>query len=271
MTNNLHRIVSFVRREMTTSKPTGEVVRFELRHLPVGSKRGHEVLTVNVPEKTDSEWYEHTGAEIVASAENDAEGIASGPQRYVITVFRDKNPEKSQGRIALMIAADDADEEGEIESEPATKQGLMAQLMRHNEAKERIHQSSMAVMMQALQKMVGSLADENSRLREQRFNDIEAIEDLLSQRTDRDIAARKADAQIGLMQETGKKVAGLLPVVMNRMMGGKSDGQAMLVNNILGSLTEEQKTKLIEAFGSLDLNPEQQIAAGELLRSLNNH
>lgn len=273
MNNNSVRITNWLRRELTTEKPSGEVVRFELRHLPIGSKRGQEVAAPwIVPSPCNIvEWVENTAAEIMSAAENEAEGIASGAQRYILVVFRSKTPDKNVGRLAFMIAAPDADEEGEIESEPATKQGMAAMQMRHNEALMRLLLTSMGGMMQSQAKMVAAVSQENEKLRDARMETITVVEELLSQREQREIDKQKGMAQVRLLEEGGKKLAGLLPAVINRMSGGKLDTRVALAGSFLDGLSETQRGKLMQAFGTLELDETQQIAAGELLQSLNNH
>ncbi len=273
---NVGRITGFIRREMTTSKPSGDVCRFELRHLPVGSKRGHDVMTANVPEKADPDWYEQTAAEIVSAAENDAEGIASGNQRYVVAVFRAKNPDKPMGRIAFMIAAADADEEGEIESEPATKQGVAAMAMRHLEATQRLLLTSFTSLMQSQARMVQSVTDENSKMREQRLEGIEVIEDLMSQRLERELAAKKSEAHVALLGDAAKDIKMLVPAVVNRLAGKNVVPSAEnpvleLAKRIFESLSDEQKAKLLKTVSDIELTPKQQLGVGELFAALSNH
>lgn len=270
MTNNVVRVTNWIRKEMMTEKPSGEIIRFELKHLAIGSKRGSDVTTINVPERVTSEFYEMIGAELVQAAESDAEGISEGIQRYVIVAFREKSPDKSQARIAFVVDATDAENEGEIESEPATKQGIAAMAMRHLEATQRLLLTNMTSMMQAQARMVNSIAAENEKLRDARIESIEAVEDLMSQRDERKLEAAKAEAHIAVLKDVGSKVGQLLPVVANKFLG-TGDSKNAVAASFIQSLTEEQKAKFMALFGTLDLTIEQQVVAAELLQSVNNH
>lgn len=273
MTNNVVRVTNWIRRELTTSKPSGDAVRFELRHLPVGGKRGNEVASPwHVPEKCDiAEWCELIGNEVVNEAERDADGIADGFQRYVLLVFRSKTPDKNQGRLAFNIDAPEEDAETQLGSEPPTKHGLQAQLMRHLEAVQRNSTAAQSAMVQAMAKMLNSVTEENQKLREQRLEMYSALEDVLTQREERALKVEESKTKMRVMEEGAKKLAGLLPVVVNRIAGNKPETRVAVAAGLLDSFSDEQKAKLLQAFGTLDLTAEQQTAASELFATINNH
>lgn len=274
-TNNTVRVQNFIRKELTTSKPSGDVARFELRHVGAGSRYGKEVAGPwNVPEKVDiADFCETVTAEIVASAENDAEGSPDGViQKFIVLPFRTKNPEKSAGRLQFYITPPDEDES--VDSEPATKSGSLAQQMRHNEALMRLLMTGMQGMMQSQARMVSSVTEENHKLRERQLEMYADLEAVLTQREERALKAEESKARVALMQEAGQKVMQLAPLALNRMMGGKPEGKALLIAQLtekLGALAPEKKMRLAQALTELELDEETQIAALELFQGANGH
>lgn len=248
--SNETRIAKFVRSEVTTSKPAGEIVRFELRQLPVGSKRGQHVFTAECTSERSAEWIETAAAEINASAEADADGISNGVQRYVVQAFRSGNPDKVTARIAFVVEAEDRDE-GSIESEPANAAGLTAQLMRHLEAVHRTNLKAQGVMMQSMAKMVESVSDENEKLRSARMDTIETIEDMMTQKTERELAIAKSEGHMRLLAEVAGNMKVLVPAIAGRLTGKPvtaetpdSNPQVLLVKRFYESLLPEQKEKI---------------------------
>lgn len=270
-TNNVVRVQNYLRKELTTTKPSGDVVRFELRHIGAGSKYGKEVAGPwPLPEKVDiSEFAETVAAEMVTAAEGDAEGSPDGViQKYIVLPFRAKNPDKSQGRCPFYIAPPDEDDDN-ADSEPATKAGSLAQQMRHNEALMRVLMTGMQGMMQSQARMVASVTDENHKLREQQLEMHTAIGDFLQQKEERALRIEESKARTALMAEGANKLMQLAPVAINRMMGGKPEGKALVLMQVADKLTAlapEKKMKIAQALSD-ELDEETQLAVLELLQN----
>lgn len=262
------RLANWMRQQMTD----GKVTRFVLRHLAAGARKGSDVFTCTPPSNVDAGWIEKAADDLNAAAEADAEGIASGPQRYVVLPFGE-DPARATGRHTLHVAAPELEDETQIESEPANAQGLTAQLMRHMEAKERLQTNGMATVIKSMQKMAESVAAENEQLRAYRLESLAVVESLLSQQAERELAAKQAEVKIEMMQGVAKDLKLLVPPIVNRIAGKSilpsSDPKVLVAKGILESLTEEQRSKLAEMVSALELTPKQQLALGELLQSLN--
>src|SRR5262245_12354067 len=124
-----HRIARWLRpllEAVEEQRPS----RIAIRHVSVNDRHA-DVSTIAVAEETDDDALAALAEEIEVAIQNDADGLG-GMQRYLVVALRG---EAQLTRLPFRMAATDEDEAGEpIDSEPATSKGLLAQLMRHNEA-----------------------------------------------------------------------------------------------------------------------------------------
>jgi hypothetical protein len=264
------KINQWLRAQLVKDSACGKIVRFELRHLPINAKFGQEIVTIDLrdAEDTSADWIESRAAEINSTANADCEGIAQGTQRYVLLAYRSEDPTAVKARFAFVVAGPDKEESEGFESEPASKSGVVAMLMRHVEAKERVFAQSFGMVLQSVQRMAATLADENEDLRAKRLEAIETTEELLSLRHERELEDKRAQSKIAIMEKTGKEVLALLPAVAARFMGGanaSSDSvRDLQLKAFYESLTDNQKEKIAST-----LEPTQQIALVELVSSAN--
>lgn len=233
----------------------------ELRHMPLGSKVGQPLHSVPLQDMDSKS----AAADFDMVARGDAEGIGNGPQRYVLVVVSEG---KDVTRIPFIVAAPDTSD-GALESEPATQAGLMAQLMRHNEATTRTMMAGVGEIMRTLQTTIARQATELDELHTRRMETQSAVEDLLSKRHERELAELEAKASIQSKQELVKEIKLLAPAVLKRLSGKEiiptTDPLRLLVQRTLQSLEPEQLQKMVAAGG---LTPQQTIAFGEILQAI---
>jgi hypothetical protein len=270
------RLERWIRDQILHERAAGKVVRFELRHLSVGAKMGQDVCTIDVREDDICEgWFNSTTAHLLSSANSDADGIGEGTQRYVVLVYRAEEPDKSRGRFAFVVAcvADKEENEG-YESEPPNKIGVLSQTMRHNEAlqramneRDRIYFGTMSSLLGHVQRMCGTLSEENERLRNKELENIHVTQELFDMRDQRLLEAKKADAGIEMRTKMLEEIKLLGPAIINRLAGKDvvpqaKDGKSIAIERFVESLTEEQKLEF-----SKHLTSSQQIALLELINS----
>lgn len=274
MKSSAPRIAAWLRQQGTIKSPDGAIVRLELTHLPVGKKKSAAapVHTIAVEGAAGLPELMRLAEELADAAERDADGLGSpGPQRYVVFSYRDGDATKIQGRLSFLIAV--ADDDGdEIESEPPTRIGLTAQLMRHLEITQRLAAENSQKMATALGRMVDSVSAENEKLRRKHLESIEAAEQFLSMHNDRELAAKKTAAQIELQGGLAKDLKLLVPALVGRL-GGKMNGSTDAVDDtrtvamrrFVESLSDEQRAVLAK-----ELSPTQQIALMEIIQGVSN-
>lgn len=262
------KLRQFLTKELNTVTEEGVTYKIELSHLPIESKsRGERVNVWEVGESTDANDLAIT---IEQEALRDASTIERY-QKYVVHTYRDGRRKAPAARV--LFAMEGEKESGtELATEPANMRGLMSQLMRHNEALAKL-----AVGRQAeSEKHHGALLARLFSVQEEQINKrlelVHMIEDLTSQREERQNAAMIAQSKAKAFEETATSVRALLPSVAEKVLNKGSNGKTDLVREkftaLMSTLTEEQKSKLMESFGGLDLNPGQAIAAMELFKQV---
>ncbi len=249
-----------------TEREEGPCVKLVLKHLDSNGSPGKvEVWSQKIPHKGQSvtfpaEEIPELMSDIQHASHDDAEGMAAGTQRYQLLSYVEHKPH-AHSRFNFTMAAstsDDVDDTGA--TEPANMKGLLAQLMRHN---AETHRASNQVIHQThyiLAKTVTSQQEYILKMENDRRDSLGMMEDLLSQRHERDLRSMEAENKEKRQQalfETGKL---LLPAVVNKISGKKilpeeTTPAEMMIRGLAESLTQEQLHKLMPI-----LSPPQQIA-----------
>lgn len=267
METTANKLSRWLRSQILREQKTGKVIRLELRHLPSGAKQGQEVSTLDMrSERADDNWFTSQASLFIDEAQNDCDGLAHGTQRYVILAYREEQPERARARFPFVLSYEEESVDG-YESEPPTKSGLTQQLMRHLEAKERTFMASLGTVLHTMQRMASTLSDENHHLREHQISTMTMVEELLSMRHERELEAHKAEARINIMKDTAKDIKLLLPAIVQRLTGQKSESSSdnpEQISRFLNSLDDEQKAQIASI-----LKPAQQIALMEFINSDN--
>lgn len=265
------RIGSFLRRELAPNKSGGRIIRIECRHYPINAKRGEEIWSADLG--TEHKTVEALADEIATQCEEDAEGICNGPQRYALFIYREANPDRAIRGVVFMVEATDSESEGELETEPASRHGMTAMAMRHLEATQRMMLGSLAAIMGAQQKMVQTVTGENEKLRAERLESITAIEEVFSQKHERELEAEQARARTQIMKDGAEKLASLAPLAIAHLTGRKSPeiAAAARIHTLMKDMSEEQQMKLFSLITSDEFNATetQKIALGDLVQSIN--
>lgn len=141
--------------------------------------------------------------------------------------------------------------------------------MRHHDAMMRTTVMSTGNTIQMLQRQNARLQETVENLIEEKFKSITLVEDLLSQKNERDIATMKETNKQTMYREAFDKVSLLAPVVINKLAGRKAVPEAensmtMLLKRFLESLKPEQTEIFMKT-----LAPDQQIAMMEIFAQYN--
>lgn len=249
----------------------GPCVKLVLRHVTQGSNssKDGEVWSMKV----------ETGEDVVAVPEediiiivneieqasfDDAEGLG-GLQKYKLLAYfsRESVPRRFSFR---MTGSHDEDEDETGLSEPATKQGHLGQMMRHNEALMRITMLSASQNMGIMSKTISTQATQIDKLLTDRQEYFETMEDLKSKRHERDLMTQEVEQRTLLQKEMLDSAKLLLPAVANRLAGKKilneKDPMAMGLKALVESLNSEQLQGMMST-----LSPQQQILLAEFIQT----
>lgn len=242
-------------------KPIASV---ELRHLAAGDELGKPIDSFDASDAGD-DFAQTTTDAICSSAQTYANGMGDALQTFVVVITRPDD--KLGGRYSFRARGEPEAVTG-YRSEPPTNAGMTAMLMRHLEARERIYAATVGAHVETVRRMADQLAKENEALRANRLKQLDAVEDLLSMRQERELEAKASEAKIALLADTAKELKTLAPVLVNRLAGRTvvpsgdgDDPRVVALKKLYESLEPEQIEKLTSA-----LSPAQQVALAEVFR-----
>jgi hypothetical protein len=123
-------------------------------------------------------------------------------------------------------------------------------------------------MLNTSQRVIARQADQIDKLHEQRIETVTVVEDLLSQRLERELAAKQSEDHSALMHSALDEVKMLLPAVVHRINGtsqqASPSSETLMLKRFFESLSDEQQTTFLQS-----LTQTQKIALGELVQALN--
>jgi hypothetical protein len=247
----------------------GRLVRLALRHLGASKQASGDVEGVDVPEDTDAGWVESTSTWLFTAAQADARALTGANESYVVLAFFEKDASMPAARHSMRVRggadADMEDDSDPLSSEPATSEGALAQMMRHNEVLMKMATQGSMRTIEALTRQLGTVTATNERMQAQRLEGIQAMEDLAQRKHERDIEARIIEATEQRKDELVGMAMPLIPMLANKLAGVKllpggietGDG----VRALLASITPDQVEKLFPI-----LHPTQQTLLGTMFQ-----
>lgn len=237
-------VSSFLRRVVRVADPATEVDVVLL-----GARGAQSVLTtIKVGDArgwTDEELDSRV-SNVLETCQEDADGLG-GVNRYFLRASFAQG-RTSRSSVFRVAARDDAD--GELAgSEPATVEGLMAQLMRHNEALTRsvVQLSSSTSGSQA--EIIARMSETAMRHERERVRQIELTEELLSRKHERSIELAREERKSKNAERLMSGVAPFVPIVGAKLLtGGKIPAVAgkAAIGEFLRGIKPAQMMKIFE-------------------------
>lgn len=268
MSEDIHRrIVEFLSREFARAEGR-QCILLELTPAQPGM-RGDPIRTWDrreQPEIFDGlANIESMATEICKLAEEHAESFGGGSHRFEVRTSQHLGGrQKTSFRIRV---ESDADQAGGEDAPTAT--GLVGQLMRHNEIHMRTNAATYQVTLGVMSRTIQDLADENARMRRDRADHLNELEEARSRQAERDLEGLRQINADNRKEGVINKITGLLPLVANRMLGGGDPSAAgagaamsILASELADSLNQEQMIKIAST-----LSPNQQALLAELMRT----
>jgi len=249
----------WLRNQLYILTDRGKCTRIVLRRATVSSRLGQEVLARDVPQEEgepDDNWTDDMTSTIENIAQADANGCGAGTQKYLIQVHHEGSDKATAG-FTVRLVGDGEEDNDEIFSEPATKQGLFAQLMRHNEVITRISSTVQATALGTMQKVTAKQEIMIDKLLEEKYNNLTILEQLLSQKQERDLEAAKVGHKMEMQDTLVSKLMLLAPTVINKLSGGgnsqklipeKTTPAEQQIASLAESMSEEQLAMLQKVF-----------------------
>jgi hypothetical protein len=234
----------------TEESSVGRCTKFSLRH--IGALKGQDVQVYDVGEgQLSEEGISALAVQVANDAKSDSEGLG-GTQRYQICAFFSKTGDEPRVRTTVRIYSEGSeyDDDGNgVDSEPPTKAGFMAQLMRHNENKEKMALGALGHVVNSLLKNSERVEKENESLRKNQFEVFETMQELMDMKADRNRKNREAD-NIEEMKRTGfEKLLQYAPDAINAMAGKEiipnpQNSLMTIITGFMKSVTSDQLAEL---------------------------
>lgn len=206
---------------------------------------------------------ESLATEILRRAEDEAESGGGGAHRYELRTHQHLGGRQT---MSFRILVDNDQDQGASRGEDApTATGLVAQLMRHNEANAR---TLIQVFQQALGTMsrtVADLSEENRNLRTDRARQLTELEAAKTAELEREVAAAKQIAADARKDKALEQIYDLFPVIKARILGTGTDAsetpESILISELADSFSPDQMARIASA-----LTPNQGVLLGELFQ-----
>lgn len=274
MSQNEKKIASWIKKQLWQERKQGKCTKLVLHHVGTQGRLGPAINTINVGEgkpvesdgRADEGDIEQYTAEMYENAQTYAEGIGQ-TQTFALAAYFEEDETAALARFVFRCRVEQEDEDGEVSSEPADMAGHLRQLMRHNEAHMRLNVAAMGQVMNTLTKQNQQLSEMVEKLVEGRFEQIEAVEELMSKKHERALDLKREEQKQVLQTQLADNVMALLPAVANKIVGRKILPEQNVIELGIVKWAEALTANEIQTImGSM--SPEKQIAFGELLQQI---
>lgn len=208
--------------------------------------------------RSDGRWdIEETVSQIAENAQEMANGFGT-VTRFLACAFKvgDEHDRGPINNYAFALSPGDAGEADGALSEPATGEGLLAQLMRHNAELHRQSSGTVGMMFGYMTNIINKQGDQIENLTRERMRNAETMEELVSKKHERDLELQERKAVQKRRDEVMGKVLSLLPVAINKLAGKELVRQSdTLFENVstefISSITPTHLDNLLQS-GVLD-------------------
>lgn len=208
--------------------------------------------------KSSRKWTIDDAVPLIAECSQEAANGFGNTTRFVLLAFRTSDEDRSTSilNMSWALAASNAGGDDDVMSEPATDQGLLSQLMRHNSDLHRQSTGTWGMMFSYLTNIIDKQATQIDRLGNEKMSNAAAVEELVSKKHERDMEMEERKAKQKRMDDMFGKVSTLLPVVVNKIAGKELVRQndtllELTSTEFVGSLKPSQLDALLQT-GALD-------------------
>lgn len=211
-----------------------------------------ELHTLAVSHRSDAD---ELASELIAVASSDLDQVG-GVLRFHVVAY--KEGQKPVARTAFELRdTDPADAGGDDDKLSPTLAGMLAQQMAHNRALIQASSGATSGVISMLQKMLIDTMKRCERMEQRHADLFETLEDLISQRHLRELAAKSAEASERRKDTALEKVSLLAPVVVQKLTGTKlSPDQPNATELTLAAFMESLQGEQLERLKAV-LTPEQ--------------
>lgn len=258
------RLVQDINRWLhITSEEKGPLRKVELIHISREANTGRGVVEWPIKEEKKDIDVPTLVAQILETAQADANGWGDVQQYVIAGYFKDDN--RDGGRSVVFAITGERSlqgpgERGLMPTEPMTEKGLAAVATRHSEALHRMLCSGFAGMIENQGRTIEKLSNLVDHLMERHVQIVTQSEELLDRKAERDVMNLRENVKARNLERIMDTVVPILPTIVNKVVGFRILPENVApeleqVRLLLGSLNQEQLGKIAEA-----LEPTQSIA-----------
>jgi len=252
MDGHRNRITRWLRQALTDGERPDRIL---IRHVTI-DERQTEIWAIGLQGfEPHEEALAFLAGDIEATILADATGLG-GVQRYVICACLG---DALVSRLPLRQVASEVRLGDSLDSEPPTEEGLLVQLMRHNEAHTRLFASTMGQIVGTMGETIERQKTELEKADALRVEVLQRIEGLISHEHERKLELTKEVARGQRQQRLMDFALALAPVVVNRVTGKKvfkePQGSPVkaLLRRFFDSLSEEQQGKIVGGLSAIQI------------------
>lgn len=250
-----NELVRWIRNQVFKDRIT-PLAKFVLRNAAYGS-RGGEVEEFDVAGEMTPEQVSAFAEQIVQSAKRDADAAGTKLQSYLLMALEE---DASTGPRFRFRIRGEGDEEDSGEERP-DKDGIVSQMMRHNEALMRMATMGASSTIMQLTKQLEAANAVIAKQNEQRQAMLEVVEEARTAQHDREMQAfivnSNEERKTKAFDTVAEKVGALWPVVINKLSGKQllSEGETNVLQGFVNGLSQQQLAQIASC-----LSTEQRIA-----------
>lgn len=246
---------------LTYSDEKGDCDKLIIRHFTHDGRLQGDVSTIRI----DKEIFEQENGidwivqQVCEAAQGHADSLASGVQTFGVYAHYRSDSSYSPHRKFRVAAQESVDpaNHGLEPSEPATPQGLLSQLMRHNEANTRLSVTQSSNLVQILMEDNRSQRQLIERMLAQSVDLAGMMQEMMDNATHRRIEEKKAETTQQITSTIFEHLKLILPVIFNKLAGEKiapeSDASFTMFAALWETMPEAQQQDFVTKF----LNPAQ--------------
>jgi hypothetical protein len=272
------KLRAWVHKQVFNDQGQDAPCKLALYHLTAG-KYGGRISTYPLPEpyenKNDGDEDDNAIDNlvdcIVRDAEHDNQSVSEGgSQRYALVAHSEEG--EFVARV-LFTASPIIEPSGALTDTPDDK-GLMHQLMRHLETREKTATHLIGTMLSHMSRMLDTANEQNTRLQEERLEVMSITQKLLSEKEERELRREAHESKQRNVEQLMSNVQLFLPALAAKVTGqtipledeegNETSAEKIAVHRLLQSLTSEQRQALLQI-----LTPEQMLAVAQLMPAEN--
>jgi hypothetical protein len=252
-------------------------VRVVCSQLVKGNKRGEEAFSLDVPKKATDEWPDNAAMEIYGKLQLETATLG-GLQKYVLYAFHSGENERHTSRFVVKLqGVQDDNVEDDLDSEGTSRDGQIAQQMRHSEASAKIAAAAMSTLVTGFSSMMArqsSMLERQSAMVEtlmaEKIESMNMMRLLSDDAEERDIRLIQSRAKAKGVEKLVDRLGLLLPAAVNKIAGrailpDRDPALMMMVKGLFTSLaSSEDKMKALAAI----MGPEEAVAFMNILEEV---